>query len=196
MATLPAPNAFDLPDVSCPHCAYLIERSGMVRGANVCDRCRRGFQAFALEPPARPWRVQSLDEGPGAVACPLHTGNRATGHCARCGVFLCPVCRLQADRKGYCPACFQRLASDNALDTARRHYTDYGSLGALFAVLGLVTWILGMALGPAAVHYSLKGLVQRDALGETGTRLALWGWLFLGVFDFLAGAGFLFALLR
>ena len=142
-------------------------------------------------------RVQALDEaGPGATACAQHHGNLATGHCARCGVFICAVCRIEADRKGYCPTCFERLSDEDALDSARRRYTDYGSLGALFAVLGLLAWIFGLALGPAAVHYSLKGLGQREALGETGTRVALWGWLFLGVFDFLAGAGFLFALLR
>ncbi|HLA76577.1 MAG TPA: hypothetical protein VJU18_03250 [Vicinamibacteria bacterium] len=196
MTTLPAANGMEPPDVRCPHCAYLIERNELVRGPNRCDRCQRDFEAFALEPPVRGFRATSLGEDPGATACSLHSGNRATGHCARCGVFFCPVCRLEADRKGYCPACFERLLGDEALSTARRHYTDYGSLGALFAVLGLCAWIFALALGPAAVYYSLKGLTQRDALGETGTRLALWGWLFLGVFDFLAGAGFLIALFR
>lgn len=197
MATQPAPSAFELPDVSCPHCAYLVERSRLARGENLCDRCQKGFEAFCFEPPARPVEVQPLDQaGAGAAACPQHQGNLATGHCARCGVFLCGVCRIEADRKGYCPTCFERLSDEDALASARLRYTDFGSLGALFAVLGLLAWIFGLALGPAAVYYSLQGLGQRDALGETGTRLALWGWLFLGVFDFLAGAGFLFALFR
>lgn len=197
MTSLPPAYAFELPDLSCPHCAFLIERSRVALGENLCDRCQRSFEAFCFQPPMRPLRVQALDEaGPGATACAQHRGNLATGHCARCGVFICAVCRIEADRKGHCPTCFERLCDEDALDTARRRYTDYGSLGALFAVLGLLAWIFGLALGPAAIHYSLKGLGQRDALGETGTRLALWGWLFLGVFDFLAGAGFLFALLR
>lgn len=197
MATLPAPNAFDPPDVSCPHCAYLIERSRIAPGENRCPRCQRRFQACCFEPPARNLRTQAVEvAGPGATACAQHPGNLASGHCARCGVFICPVCNIEADGQSYCPTCFERLTSDGALDTARRRHTDYGSLAALFAVLGLLAWIFGVALGPAAVYYSLKGLGQREARGETGTRPALWGWLFLGVFDFLAGAGFLFVLLR
>lgn len=197
MTSPPPVEAIDLPDVACPHCAYRTERRRVSFGENACDRCQHSFEAFCFEPPPRSLTVQALDEaGPGATACAQHQGNLATGHCARCGVFICGVCRIEADRQGHCPACFERLLEEDVLGTARRVYTDYGSLGALFAVLGLLTWIFGMALGPAAIHYSLKGLGQRDALGETGTRLALWGWLFLGVFDFLAGAGFLFALLR
>ncbi len=193
--TTPFPtDGLDLPEVRCPHCAYSLERHQLVPGENHCDRCRRGFHAFALEPPVRGFHAIALAEDPSASACPLHAGNRSTGHCARCGVFLCPVCRLETDRKGYCPPCFERLLGEHALDDARLHYTDYGSLGALFAALGLCAWVFGLALGPAAVYYSLKGLTQRNAMGEARARLVLWGWLFLGVFDFLAAAGFLIAL--
>ncbi len=194
MATaLPA----DLPGLLCPHCAYLMERRVLISGRQTCDRCERFFEVMLFTPVERRLRIADpVEAAPGVPACAQHRGNVSTGHCARCGVFLCPVCRIEIDRRAYCPACFERLLSEGGLDTALRTYRDYGSLGSLFAVLGLITWIFGLALGPAAIYYCLKGLGQREDLGQTGGQGVLWAWLFLGVFDFLAGAGFLFALLR
>jgi hypothetical protein len=128
------------------------------------------------------------EAGPeGAHACANHAGNLAATHCERCGVFMCALCRIEADGRQLCPACFERLCDEGALRSAVATYRDYGRLAGLLALLGLLVIFVAPVAGPASIYFGRKRLGQLAAMGEAGGRGSVYGVMALAALETVAG---------
>jgi uncharacterized paraquat-inducible protein A len=156
----------------CPHCGAGLDVARMVSGLQACPACFGSFEGTRFQPPERQAVVQRLGEsGPGAeTACAAHSDNVAVVNCQRCGVFMCALCRIDADEMALCPACFDRLSAEGALASTRTTFRDYGRQASNTAIAGLLMWVFGLLIGPVAIYYGIRSLRQLRQMGETGGR--------------------------
>src|SRR6185369_1116961 len=153
---------------ACPLCGGAIDFSIYSAGEQVCPHCLRAYIATVFTPPD-PYRrpVESLAAAGtgGAVPCGLHAGNAAVANCARCGVFMCILCSIDADGQELCPGCFDRLSAEGALWTSRTQLRDYRGLSLGVGLLGLFC-IAGILTGPLTFYLVYRGVQQRRKTGE------------------------------
>src|SRR6516162_9238402 len=83
----------------CPSCDYPLPADRERLGAR-CPNCRDPL----YEPPGRIGRPAREGEG----SCAVHEAVETVGVCARCGNYLCEVCRTQWRGQIVCGACVQR----------------------------------------------------------------------------------------
>jgi uncharacterized Zn finger protein (UPF0148 family) len=162
---------------ACPHCKTPVPLTELSDGAVLCPRCGGEYEARIFHPPTRSARVlQLVQSGPEAAgACANHPRNAAVTNCERCGIFICSLCELEVDGTKYCPACFERLAQEGAIHSARTRFRAYGSLAGLSAVAGLFLSgaFLGLPLGVLALYYVGKGFRTRRDSGASVFGLVL-----------------------
>jgi hypothetical protein len=175
-----------------------VDASRLVGGEQACPRCGRTYLAAPFTPPEprRP-AVESLAAaGPaGAVPCGRHAGNAAVATCSRCGVFMCTLCRIEADGQDLCPACFDRLSSEGVLWTARTRVRDYRGLSLAAGLLGFFCFA-GILTGPLTLYLVYRGVQQRRQSGESDGRLALFAAAVLGVLQIAEAAFVVWAFVR
>src|SRR6516164_6403660 len=114
----------------CPSCDYPLPPDRERLGAR-CPNCRDPL----YEPPGRYGRPAREGEG----ACAVHPGIEVVGTCARCGNYLCEVCRTRWRDGILCAACVERaLGSGEAPPEQKRAQLRQVliSLG-----LGLAAWV-------------------------------------------------------
>jgi hypothetical protein len=171
----------------------------MTSGRQLCPRCNADFEAVVFRPPQRrSLRVAEVGAaGPGGdTSCAVHKRNAAVANCSRCGIFICSLCKVEADRRVFCPACFERLADEDALDTTRTKYRDWSTLGLAFALLGIPFFFLGVGLGAAAFYCGIKAARQREERGDSVGLVAIYSASVLGALEIAGGAIFLVSLFR
>jgi hypothetical protein len=96
----------------CPSCDYPLPPDRERLGAR-CPNCRDPL----YEPPGRYGRPARAGEG----ACAAHPGVEVVGTCARCGNYLCEVCRTRWRDGVLCAACVDRaLGSGEAAPEQKR----------------------------------------------------------------------------
>jgi uncharacterized paraquat-inducible protein A len=144
----------------------------MVSGMQACPTCFGSFEGTRFQPSDRQAAVQRLGEsGPGTeTACAAHSDNVAVVNCQRCGVFMCALCRIDADEMALCPACFDRLSAEGALASTRTTFRDYSRQASNTAIAGLLLWVFGLIIGPVAIYYGIRSLKQLRQMGESGGR--------------------------
>lgn len=129
----------------CPSCEYPLPDDRERLGAR-CPSCRDPL----YEPAGRSGRPAREDE----ATCPVHPGVETVGLCARCGNYLCEVCRTRWRNQVLCAACVDRAleSSEGAPEQDRSHWRQ-----ALFSLLfGASAWglsalaVVGMAMVAAA----------------------------------------------
>jgi hypothetical protein len=125
----------------CPSCDYPLPADRERLGAR-CPNCRDPL----YEPPGRLGRPARDGEG----SCALHTGVETVGVCARCGNYLCEVCRTPWRGQVLCGACVQRAleTKEASPEASRQNFVQ-----ALLSLgLGIGAWVLtAVGLGMAAV---------------------------------------------
>jgi len=185
------PDRNDFGGPSCPRCRRDLDPASVGSGEQSCPHCGGTFEATRFEPPEPRVSVRAVEEaGPGAVAsCAAHRGNVAAANCSRCGVFMCELCRIDADERVLCPACFERLSAEGALPSARTTFRDYGRMGAQLLLLSLLFSVFGAPFALGAVYAGVKGLGQRRRLGE-GSAVRAWFSIVLGFLATAGGAAF------
>jgi len=151
---------------ACPHCRRPLAADELVDGLTRCPICLTEFEARRFHPPQRGTRVlQIAESGPEApTACANHSRNVATGTCYRCGLLICSLCQLDVGTAKYCPACFDRLSQDGALDVLKNRRRDYGSLALVWGFGGLMFsfFFLSIPLGGLALYYCYRALRSRE----------------------------------
>jgi hypothetical protein len=170
----------------------------VMSGRQVCPSCRGDFEAVKFSPPERRVRVvQVAEAGPtGAAPCSSHPANASVTSCGRCGVFMCGLCRIDVDGQTLCPGCFERLSSEGALASVQVRFKDYTRMGQSLAVLGLLIWPFAVAIGPAAVYYGVRSILQKRARGESeGTGSAVVA-IVVGLLQAVLGVFLLFMMFR
>jgi hypothetical protein len=179
---------------ACPRCSAPLLSLRLGREEHVCPNCAQQMSVAVFDPPeargSGPRPVEAADSSP----CARHARNLAVASCEHCGAFMCSLCRIDADGKALCAACFERLGSAGELRDTRRSYRHYNGMALHLSVLGLFFWPLSVLLGPLAVMLALRGLKQSERLGEElgkpGARVAIG----LGALETLGGAIFAMAL--
>ena len=151
----------------CPRCRAALPEERLLDGANVCLTCLGDFEARVFHPPQRSARVLQLaHSGPeGGVSCANHARNAAVAACDRCGLLICSLCQLDVEGGKLCPSCFERLSQEEASDTTRTRFRDYGSLAGIWAFGGLFfsAFLLGIPLGIISIYYGIKALRHRES---------------------------------
>lgn len=182
---------------ACPHCGAPLLVELMAAGEQRCVACTRRFEAVPFSPPIVRVVVKSVAEaGPdGAVACAQHPANAAVANCSRCGVFMCGLCRVHIDGRELCPACFDRLAAEGALPSARSHVRNYRGLAVLMGLVGCWMYFLGLLTGPATIYFAIQAQRQRRRLQESDGRWTVIIAMTLGVMQIASGLWLLAVLL-
>ncbi len=162
---------------ACPHCNRPLDPATVEDGPTRCAGCGRRFVAQRFAGVEGAGGAGALAEaGPSAAsACAAHPRNAAPGACERCGVFMCGLCRVDSDGLALCPACFNRLAREDALPSLKLRFVDYGARASSAAAIGFLFCLpLGLVAGPLAVYYAARGLRQpTETLGsKTGIVFA------------------------
>jgi ribosomal protein L37AE/L43A len=156
---------------ACPQCGKALGNDPLADGERACRSCGRVFTAYRFAPVAeRTAVITPLTSSDAASPCARHEGNASVAACGRCGVFMCQLCRIDSDGLVLCPGCFERLADEGALPSARRSYKDYGRLSSHTALLGFfLVWPFGIFIGPFAIWMGIKGLRART---QPGVRIS------------------------
>jgi hypothetical protein len=193
----PRASRSDFGGPCCPRCRRDLDPERVLSGPLSCPHCGRAFEATRFDPPPPRVEVRAVEEaGPGAAAsCPAHRGNVAAANCSRCGVFMCDLCRIDADGMVLCPACFDRLSAEGALPSARTTFRDFGRMGATLLLVGLVFSVFAAPFTLGAVYAGARELRQRKTLGE-GSAVRAWVVIALGVLGTLGSAAFWVAVAR
>jgi hypothetical protein len=165
----------------CPSCDYPLPADRERLGAR-CPNCRDPL----YEPPGRLGRPAREGEG----SCAVHTGVETVGICARCGNYLCEVCRTQWRGQIICGACVQRaLETKEASPEASRQ----NFIQAMLSVgLGIGAWVL-TALGLLA---SVLVLASGSATGQIIGVVAFFAFLAAGLAMAVFGVGNAASVLR
>jgi hypothetical protein len=166
-----------------------LELDALTSGPQQCPGCYRAFQAVRFRPLVRQARVtEVVASGPEeAASCAAHRRNAAVGSCARCGIFMCELCRTEADGRSICTPCFERLADEGTLHSAETRYRDYLGLSWLCGLVGLLCWLPGVVTGPFAVYFAFRALGQMRQWGDVGGRGRVVVGMALGVISTLQG---------
>jgi hypothetical protein len=154
---------------ACPKCRVPLAPTELASGPQSCGRCGVSYEATVFVPPVRRARVlQVAEAGPsGASPCGAHPGNASVTNCDRCGVFMCGLCRIDADGQTLCPVCFERLAADGSLASTRVTFKDYTRMASTFAVFGLLFWPLAVVLGACGLYCGIRSLREKYKNGES-----------------------------
>lgn len=178
----------------CPVCGVTIDLALLLDGTNECPSCHGEFEAVRFDPPRKSSGVRELGAaGPsGATPCGNHAGNAAIATCARCGTFICGLCEIKTEDASLCPSCFERMSADGSLASLRTRWRDYGRLSGTVATLGCLFYIFSIILGPLAIHYAIKGLREKKAMGDREGLVGIWATLVFAGLETIAALFFFF----
>ncbi len=180
---------------TCPRCGARLMADWIRTGIVRCPDCNGDFEATAFKPPSRQVHVEHvLATGPiEANACANHAKNAAVTACQRCGLLICALCDMNVGTGSYCPACFDRLRSENALQGATTRYRDYASMARISVIAGFLLLFLGAPFGAASLYYASKGFKQLRAEGRSIVGLVIV--VVFAVFEILGGLAMILLLI-
>jgi hypothetical protein len=152
----------------CPRCGRDLPAGAFEPGGASCSSCQTYVEA-AVFPALFRKAASSLYEPvvSDEAACFFHADRIAVSSCARCGRFLCALCRISwADGEEVCTACLeiatqsktpglsppQPDAQPSALASSRFHYD---SLALAIATVPVLTWVFSLLTAPLALGFAL-----------------------------------------
>lgn len=176
---------------ACPKCDTPLrpERAGRFR----CPRCQLVLDVWFTEaavidrhPEKAPAALKAAGEDqPG---CVVHPQNASTVACARCGDFICEVCRIRIEGRDLCPTCFERGIDKGELASVKRQFRQPEfalGLGALSIVGGCLVSYFSAFIGLIAIGIGIQALMKihkQPGLGGKGKAIA---GIILGTVGFL-----------
>jgi uncharacterized paraquat-inducible protein A len=162
----------------CPRCHARLTTDWLQSGTTICPDCNKPFEATAFRPPQRQIEIVSVAAAltpEGANACANHARNAAVTNCGRCGLFICALCNMDVGTGPYCPSCFDRLRSEDALQPATTRYRDYPSMARVAMIAGMFFsfMFLGVPFAAVSLFYARKGFKQLRAEGRSKAWLII-----------------------
>lgn len=180
---------------SCPWCVRTIPEALRMDGDIRCPHCKKSFFLRLFTPQIERGSLPMPTAGD-STPCAFHQVNSAAASCHRCGAFICSLCLIPADNQELCPGCFDRLAHEGVLPSARQIVRNWNGMAFHMSFLGLCLFPLGLLIGPITVWLALKGLAHNRRSGERISHAAGWFAVGLGAIDTLLGSGFLLVVLK
>lgn len=177
----------------CPRCWTPLPHTVLEAGEVYCGTCALVFTAKVFTPPARA-QLRLQGGSPDQAQCARHARNAAVAACERCGAFMCGLCRIDSDALALCAPCFERLRSEDALESARTTFRSWRTLGLHLALLGMFMWPLGIIIGPAALVAAARGIAQGRKRGDEGGAFGTVLSIVVGALVTLGGMFFLLTL--
>lgn len=170
----------------CPHCGVLLPAAVPVSGDGECAACHKKFRTITFRVrPASQLIIQGTTSGQVNV-CGNHPANPAESECERCGMFVCALCRTDAENRIFCPACFERLVDEGAFQAFRKRVRSHFEMSKRYALFSALA-PLGLALVPFSVIHAVKAWKQMPELGtlnwKRGIVLTVAADIFLFVFS-------------
>jgi hypothetical protein len=181
--------------MACPRCRRTLRHETLRSGEQTCPSCAGLFEAIRFDPVEPRVVVPDLaGTGPeGAAPCARHARNQAEAACARCGQFMCALCRIDADQKTYCPGCFDRLSTEGSLPSAVTRVRNYAGWAGICAIVCLGMYFLPSPIaGPLGIIFCVKGLKEKRARKESDGIVRLYLMMVLSLLLVVMG-GLLFA---
>ena len=168
---------------SCPACRRPFDLARLTSGVQHCPACGLRFEAVRFRPAERRADVREVGAaGPKeGAACAAHRRNAAVAWCERCGIFMCALCRTEADGRTLCAACFDRLAAEGTLQSTQTRHRDYVGLAWIASAVGFMVCFAGLVTGPLGVYYGFRALRQMNEWGDVGGRMRAVGAMVAGV---------------
>lgn len=162
--------------LACPRCGRELPAEALESQGAACSSCQTHVEAAVF--PALFRRAAASIYEPvvsGEAACFFHADRIAVSSCARCGRFLCALCRIcWADGEDVCTACLEiasrpqppgsapppsrtgfnasPAAQPAALASSRFHYD---SLALALSTLPVLTWVFSLITAPLALGFAL-----------------------------------------
>lgn len=177
---------------ACPHCKAALPLALQQDGDNRCARCATHFRLRRFAPVAERGALPMPAVGDSAP-CAFHLANSASASCSRCGAFICTLCVIPSDQQELCPGCFDRLAGEGVLPSARQVVRNWNGMAFHLSFLGLLFSVIGLLIGPAVIWLACKGLSHNHRSGERISHAAGWFSVVMGVI--LTGIGGMFLLI-
>ncbi|MBI3857920.1 MAG: hypothetical protein HY293_19755, partial [Planctomycetes bacterium] len=128
----------------------------------------------------------------GAAPCTRHARNQAEAACARCGQFMCSLCRIDADQKTYCPRCFDRLSAEGTLASAVTRVRNYAGWASICLLVSYLFLFIAPITGPLGIIFCVRGLKDKKSRNESDGIARLYVLMALSLITMLIG-GFLLA---
>jgi uncharacterized paraquat-inducible protein A len=160
---------------ACPSCKTPFRHDTLKTGTRACPRCNIQFELVVFDPVEARVAVAEMAglTVESAAPCATHSRNQAVAACEHCGKFMCELCKIDADRKVYCPGCFERLSAGGELASSVTHFKNYEGL-ALASIL--ICWLFmpaALIAVPMGIYYCIRGLSEKARRDETEGRVAL-----------------------
>lgn len=160
---------------ACPWCDRPIAHERFRDGVTLCPSCSKAFEAVRFDPlePRAAAVADVAAAAPGEnIPCAKHARNKAVAACARCGQFMCELCRIDADGKIYCPGCYERLTAEAALASGVTRIKNYPGMASALLLFGLLFSFGGLPIGIGAAYYCIRGLAD-DKARQEGWKVGL-----------------------
>lgn len=106
-------------------------------------------------------------------------------------MFICNVCAIGADNAIFCPACYERLSAEGALESTRTRFRDAGGIALTLAIGGIFIWFLAPLFGLGAIIYGFRAIRQNREL-QTGSGCSITFSIIVGFLQ--VGAGVVIAI--
>ena len=161
--------------VSCPSCKAPLRHETLRTGTRVCGRCNLRFEAVVFAPVETRVAVAQMAglSVESAAPCATHSRNQAVAACEHCGKFMCELCKIDADRRVYCPGCFERLSKEGELASSVTHFKNYEGLALACILLSFLFWPTAIIAVPMGLYYCIQGFREKGRRGETEGQVAL-----------------------
>lgn len=156
--------------MACPRCHKPLRHELLQNGEQGCPSCGGRFDAVRFDPVEPRVVVPDLaGTGPGGAApCTRHARNQAEAACARCGQFMCSLCRIDADQKTYCPSCYERLSAEGSLSSAVTRVRNWAGWAGICIAACFFTYFLPAPLaGPLGVYFCVRGIKDKRSRDES-----------------------------
>jgi hypothetical protein len=149
-------NTVPAATLACPRCGHELSAEALQPQGGTCSGCEAYLEATVFPALFRAGESSICERVvSGEAACFFHAERIAAFSCARCGRFLCALCRISWAGENICTACVEALHKTDqgrALASSRFHFD---SLALTIAVLPVLTWIFSLLTAPIALGFAL-----------------------------------------
>jgi hypothetical protein len=192
------------PGVSCPRCHRPLRHETLQSGQQACPACNGLFEAVRFDP-VEPRKIlpEIAGVGPeGAAPCARHARNQAEAACARCGQFMCALCKIEAEGKVFCSSCFERLSVDGSLASGVTRLWNWPALAGTCLLASVFLWFTFVA--PAfgwmvGIFFCVMGFKDKKSRNERDGHFTLYALLCINILvgiGVIAGGVAMFGALR
>ncbi|HLY76071.1 MAG TPA: hypothetical protein VKU80_18275 [Planctomycetota bacterium] len=172
----------------CPRCRTFKRHEDLKTGTQSCGNCHGFYEAVRFDPVQPAVAVPQLaGVGPkDAAPCARHVRNQAVASCARCGQFMCSLCKIDADGNVYCPPCFDRLSTEGSIPGGAMRLKNYSGLAAACFLASPFVWFVSPVTVSLGIFFSIRGIKDKKVRGEQDGVARLYALLILNIFELLA----------